>query len=233
MIKYILVILLLIHCNKMLSQTLTPTELLNKSIQYHDPNGNWNTFNGAFKIDMTMDNGSQRRSELIINFPKDYFYLKTIQDTITTEYSVFKNKNSIVFCGQKDMDSITLKKYKLNPERATLYKNYYTYLYGLPMKLKDKGTILNNVQLKKFHGKDYMVLQVTYDETVGKETWYFYFNPTSYALEVYQFFKDESKNDGEYILLSEEKLVNGIKMPKIRQWYYNKTNQYLATDTLK
>ena len=78
-----------------------------------------------------------------------------------------------------------------------------------------------------------MVLQVTYDETVGKETWYFYFNPTSYALEVYQFFKDESKNDGEYILLSEEKLVNGIKMPKIRQWYYNKTNQYLATDTLK
>jgi len=28
------------------------------------------------------------------------------------------------------------KKFSLSNERANLYKNYYTYLYGLPMKLK-------------------------------------------------------------------------------------------------
>ena len=68
------------------------------------------------------------------------------------------------------------------------------------MKLKDKGTVIHEkVKAKKFKGKDYLVLKVTYDENVGKDTWYFYFNPKTYAMEVYQFFKDESKNDGEYI----------------------------------
>jgi hypothetical protein len=52
-------------------------------------------------------------------------------------------------------------------------------------------------------------------------------------MEVYQFFRDESKNDGEYILLTEEVVVNGIKMPKNRAWYYNKNDGYLGTDILK
>ena len=56
-------------------------------------------------------------------------------------------------------------------------------------------------------------------------------------MEVYQFYKADDDgqmipDSGEYILLSEEETVNGIKMPKVRAWYYNKGNQYLATDTL-
>ncbi len=51
-------------------------------------------------------------------------------------------------------------------------------------------------------------------------------------MEVYQFYHEESKNDGEYILLTEEIEVNGIKMPKNRAWYYNKNHEYLGTDFL-
>ena len=50
---------------------------------------------------------------------------------------------------------------------------------------------------------------------------------------MYQFFHDESKNDGEYILLSEMITVNGIKIPKVRAWYYNEGDKYLATDNLR
>jgi hypothetical protein len=57
-------------------------------------------------------------------------------------------------------------------------------------------------------------------------------NPKSFALEVYQFFHDESKNDGEYILLTEEQVVDGIIMPKNRAWYYNEKDKYLGTDFL-
>ena len=53
-----------------------------------------------------------------------------------------------------------------------------------------------------------------------------------YAMEVYQFFKDESKNDGEYILLTGLEEINGIKMPKNRAWYYNNNDGYLGTDYL-
>ena len=57
-------------------------------------------------------------------------------------------------------------------------------------------------------------------------------------MEVYQFFrKDDDGNQkddtGEYILLTEEMVVNDIKMPKNRAWYYNKDDKYLGTDILK
>ncbi len=50
-------------------------------------------------------------------------------------------------------------------------------------------------------------------------------------MEVYQFFK-ETKDSGEYILLSGLETINAIKMPKVRAWYYNKDNNYLGTDIL-
>jgi len=112
-------------------------------------------------------------------------------------------------------------------------KNYYTYLYGLPMKLKDSGTIINEkVKREIFKNKEYLILKVNYTEAIGKDTWYFYFDPSTYALEVYQFYHDEAKNDGEYILLDSLETINGIKMPKTRAWYYNKDNTYLGTDDL-
>ena len=102
------------------------------------------------------------------------------------------------------------------------------------MKLKDEGTIIQDkVEKKTFKGKQYLVLKATYKKEVAKDTWYFYFNPKTYAMEVYQFFHDVSKNDGEYILLTEEEIINGIKMPKTRAWYTNKEQKLLGTDILK
>jgi hypothetical protein len=34
-------------------------------------------------------------------------------------------------------------------------------------------------------GKEYLVLKVDYQKEIGKDTWYFYFNPKTYAMEVY------------------------------------------------
>jgi hypothetical protein len=39
-------------------------------------------------------------------------------------------------------------------------------------------------------------------------------------------------NDGEYIILENELMIGGIKMPKDRAWYYNKDDKYLGTDYL-
>ena len=78
--------------------------------------------------------------------------------------------------------------------------------------------------------KEYWVAQVDYEKEVGNDRWYFYFDPITYAMEVYQFYHEESKNDGEYILLTEEIEVNGIKMPKNRAWYYNKNHEYANYD---
>ena len=231
---FLLVAFISIHS---FSQSLTGNQLLEKAIQFHDPNNQWSTFNGTLYVKMETPKRSPRLSKITIDLPNEYFRVRAKRDSISTIYELKKEKCSTSTIGEKFKKELTEEEWKQKLEedckRANLYKNYYTYLYGLPMKLKDEGTIIHQkVEKKTFKGKDYLVLKVTYDEEVGKDTWYFYFNPKTYAMEVYQFFKDESKNDGEYILLSGLEDINGIKMPKNRAWYYNNNNGYLGTDYL-
>ena len=212
---------------------ISSEELLNKSISYHDPNNSWNKFNGVINITMTRPDKSKRNSEVEINIPGSYFRSKVLQDTNTIEQVVKNNLCEITLNGRSTFSEDEIKKYRLTCDFALKMRDYYTFLYGLPMKLRDPGTIINpKVTTKSFKGKEYLVLRVDYTEPVGKDRWYFYFNPKSYALEVYQFFHEESKNDGEYILLSEEKEISGIKMPKIRSWFYNEKDKFLGTDIL-
>ncbi len=214
------------------SQEITGDELLEKAIKFHDPNGNWSTFNGELFVTMEIPKRSNRKSTIKINLPEEYFSVEAIRDTIVTKQTVDKGICSSVFNGNENPSSEIKKKFSLSCERANMYKNYYTYLYGLPMKLKDEGTVIDQkIERKKFKGKEYLVLKATYNKDVGKDTWYFYFNPETYAMEVYQFFKT-AKDSGEYILLSGLETINEVKMPKIRAWYYNKDNGYLGTDIL-
>ena len=213
-----------------IAQSISATQLLEKTIEYHDPQGNWDSFNGTFKVEMDMPEKPERKSTITINLPEQYFNLSELSEGKESFREV--NREDCRF-SNKDGGVVVAKNTDEQCERTVMMKGYYTYLYGLPMKLKDPGTILDPVVKKmKFKGKEYLVLRVTYDEAVGSDIWQFYFNPETYAMEVYQFFKGEDEKTGEYILLTDVLDVNGIKMPKDRAWYYNKDNGYLATDRL-
>lgn len=230
--RFFLLVLLL--SETVFCQSLTGPQLLEKAIAYHDPNGSWETFNNILNVTMTTPDVPIRKSEITINLPGHFFQVNATKDGTITEYTINKGACEIKLNGKSDLTEEELKTNNLSCERAKMYKNYYTYLYGLPMKLKDAGTIIHDkVETKTFKGKTYLRLKVTYDKAVGSDIWYFYFNPKTYALEVYQFFHDEAKNDGEYILLSDIETVDRIKMPKVRAWYTNKESKYLGTDTLE
>lgn len=228
--KPILLLVLLLGIIPAIGQTLSPQELLNKAIAYHDPNGNWPSFNDSFSVSMATPQRSTRTTLIHINLPEARFTAAATQDGLQTTYSVINGQCQVRV---SDPDAQVP-----DCQRAVMYKDYYTYLYGLPMKLKDPGTILPEAVLTKtFKGKEYLVLKVSYDAAVGSDVWFFYFDPITYAMEVYQFYKGDpagdGKDTGEYILLSDVTVVNDIKMPKVRAWYYNKDNVYLGTDTLK
>ena len=231
--KKLATLLIIFLAFKGYSQEITGKQLLKKAIQYHDPNRTWDSFKGALFVTMETPKSPKRVSEIKIDLPNQFFSVKAKSGKNVTEYIVEEDNIQMLFNGDKNLSDEVLKKNNLNKERATMYQNYYTYLYGLPMKLKDEGTIIHNkVERKTFKGKQYLVLKATYKKEVGKDTWYFYFNPKTFAMEVYQFFHDESKNDGEYILLTEEETIKGVKMPKNRAWFMNKEDTYLGTDVL-
>ena len=233
-IVFAIIITVFMSCEK----ELTSEQILNNSISYHDPNNEWNTFNSTFHITMETPDSPNRESVITINNPESAFYLKVVKDTTMIEYKVRGDNCNIAFNRSAQFTEEEAKANNLNCDRAKMYKNYYSYLYGLPMKLKDPGIhISETAELRSFKGKEYLVLKVTYDESVGSDNWYIYLDPETYAMEVYQFFKkDENGNQkddsGEYILLTEEMVVNFIKMPKVRAWYYNKDDAYLGTDIL-
>lgn len=216
------------------AQGISGTQLLDSAISYHDPNGNWKAFKGKLWIEMETPSSSLRKTVLELDLPANYFKSTVTKDALTVTSELDRGKCRLLLNGSNKIAPKLKDSLKITCDRAKMMKDYYTYLYGLPMKLKDPGTILDpNVVRKNFKGKEYLVLKVGYDKEVGSDTWYFYFDPKTYALEVYQFYHDERKNDGEYILLSEAISVNGIAIPKKRAWYYNKDDKYLGTDILR
>ena len=230
--KSIFLLFVIFSTSQFFGQEMTGLQLLEKAIEYHDPDGNWATFSGTFNVTMKTPTKSDRHSMIRVDLPNEYFNLFTTQDKTSYGYILDKEKCQIYYNSSIATEDEKIAN-NLSCERAKMYQDYYTYLYGLPMKLKDPGTIIHNkVVLKKFKGKDYLVLKVSYEKEVGEDTWYFYFDPLTYAMEVYQFYHEEEKNDGEFILLSGLDTVNGVKMPKKRAWYYNKGEKYLGTDFL-
>ena len=220
--------------NSILAQELTGPELLNRAISFHDPNNNWEAFNGTLHVKMETPNSSDRSSSVGIDLPNSRFQLKVSKDGDSYSYELDGADCKISLNGSTTFSEEDKEKFRLSCERGRMYRDYYTYLYGLPMKLRDKGTIVHEkVERRVFMEKEYLVLKATYEKEVGEDIWYFYFDPGTYAMEVYQFFHDESKNDGEYILLSGMEEINGVKMPKVRKWHYNKDSKYLGTDILE
>lgn len=234
MTKYIFALIALQISFAAFGQELTGEQLLEKTIAYHDPQDNWKAFKGKLLIEMETPNSSLRSTAIHLNLPANYFKSTVEKDNYTIESELDKGECVLKLNGSTSIFPRIKDSLNISCDRANTMKNYYTYLYGLPMKLKDKGTIIDSkVSKKTFKGKEYLVLKAGYDKGVGDDTWYFYFDPKTYAMEVYQFFHDEAKNDGEYILLSEMMTVNGIKVPKIRAWYYNTDDKYLGTDILQ
>lgn len=215
------------------AQNPTGEELLNKAIGYHDPLNQWSKAGMRGYIEQTLPDKTSSQVSFEFKNGGDYFaYAKTTEGN-KVERVVNGNVCTHKVNGSEDLSDKQIEENRLSCERTQRIRNYYVYLYGLPMKLKDPGTFVDEqVTTVQFLEREYLRLKVTYDSSVGNDTWYFYFNPETYGMEAYQFYHDESKNDGEYITLSEIIDFQGIKIPKTRSWYINKDDAFLATDDL-
>ncbi|MTI21045.1 hypothetical protein E1176_08440, partial [Fulvivirga sp. RKSG066] len=171
--------------------------ILSKSIDYHDPQGVWPKFQATLDITLQMPEGPSRHSMVTIDKPNQFFRLVEIKGNTSIERQLDKGDCKISLNGKSEFTQEEKEKHKLTCDRTKMYRDYYTYLYGLPMKLEDEGAQLDSLApLTKFQDKEYYRLKVTYAGEVGSDIWYFYINPTNYALEAYQFYHDESANDG-------------------------------------
>lgn len=214
-------------------EPLSGNEVLARSIAYHDPQSSWPAFAVQLQIRQETARGS-REDQVQIDIEGEHFRYSSTREgkTVLREYK--QGSYTAAYDGDSDLSDSLRQAMRLSNEQIDRYRNYFIYLYGLPMKLKDPGlSIADQVERVTFYGRDALKVKVTYDPEVGEDIWYFYIDPSSYALVAYQFYHDEQANDGEYILLEGELSVGGYRIPKNRTWYKNSDNALLGTDYLQ
>ncbi len=209
--KIIIISVLVAGFFQLRGQEITSKGILDKSVEYHDPNEVWPNFNYRLTFSETRPSGPDRNTEVQIDNTRGYFEV---------------NRNDEEIHGMM-MDSCFIKKGDVSCDRANMLRNYYLYLWGLPMKLLDKGTPLeDSFEEEVYNGVTCYVLNVPYD----KDNWFFYLDKKTFRMIAYMFFQEENK--GEYILLEDELNVDGMKIPQKRSWYTLPDSVYLGTDIL-
>lgn len=210
----------------------TGPELVEAAIAYHDPEGNWPRLRHTLVIDQSRPDGSERRATIHMDVARsDYSYREDTPDGLLIKGTAGGDCFASIGGQAPTEDQVTAL--RLDCPAIERMRNYYLYLWGLPMKLRDPGTHIDPaIGAGDFDGQPSRVARVTYDPEVGSDTWHFYFDPGSYRLIGYRFYHDEAAGDGEYILLSGEREVRGIRIPVERQWFTNTDDRYLGTDTL-
>lgn len=188
-------------------------KILLRSINYHDPESKWNSLETKLIFNETRPNSPDRSTIISLKNTDSYMKINRNEEEV---FEVSHNKAMVLKGGS-------------NEDRALVLRNYYLYLWGLPMKLKDEATPeLAQVKDEIVGEINCQVIRVVYQE----DTWYFYFNEQSGRMLQYKFYKDEAAGKGELITLENELTVDGIKIPKKRNWYSLPDSKYLGSDIL-
>lgn len=207
--------------------------VVEQTITFHDPQGVWQHGIFRMRLEETRPDGPSRETTLLIDNANGRFEIATQRDDAQIDGVLGRDGCEMRLNGSTLFSEEEREKYRLTCERLEWLRNYYAYLWGLPMKLHDKGTLLDpDVLETTYQGQSVQAVRVRYDPEVGSDIWYFYLDTETHALAGYRFFHDEAKGDGEYITLEGQVEAGGLRLPKARAWYTNAEDRYLGTDTL-
>lgn len=205
---------LLLTLPMMLNAQTTAEEVLAKSLKYHDAENNWSSLSSVFTFKETRPQGDDRATEITLNNAKGYMKIDRNGEEV---YEIAG-------------DDVKILKGKEDVTRALMLRNYYLYIWGLPMKLADEGTpditLVDNEQVGDVTCK---VMKIAYE----KDTWYFYIDTSSGRMLQYKFYHNNTPDKGELITLENELTFKGIKILQKRNWYTLPDMKYLGTDILE
>jgi hypothetical protein len=218
----------------------TADELLASSISHHDPQDVWS--NGRIHLEMEVvyseklaeQRGIEKMTTSLWLAPgHGEFRCIRAHDGGTVEYRIEAGEGATFVNGRSEFSDEDRERLRVGD--PLMYRDYFEYMWGMPMKLRDPGTNIDPVVRETtFQDQPVLALRVTYDPEVGTDVWDFFFDPDSSTLIGCRFFHDEAANDGEYIVFTAEvhDESSGLRMPGGQAWYYNDGRGHLATDSV-
>lgn len=203
--------------------------LLERSIAHHDPQGLWGTRPLRLEVVETRPGAEERTTRLTIDPVASLFELERRSGDQVMEGRIAPGE---CFWNLVAGDFSSEQVEGLSCESLERTRDYYLFLWGLPMKLRDPGTRLGPVTRVEVAGRRLLRLRVTWDPEVGTDVWDLEFDPHTSALVGYRFFHDEAAGDGEWIALDGELEGAGLRLPSTRTWHTNAGDELLGEDRL-
>jgi len=212
----------------------TASELIARSIAFHDPQSEWQELWATFSLRETRPGGEDRDVTLVLDVPRETFGYVMVAGADRVEKTYSGGTCEASLNGKTEFSEQESSQWRLSCEAIKGYFHYYLYLYGLPMKLRDPGTQISEMAMADaFLGQDVWSVKVTYAEEVGSDVWYFYFHKETAQLVGCRFFHNEELGDGEYIQFEGLQRVLNMQLPKNRKWFTNKEKKFLGSDHLE
>lgn len=194
---------------------LNSRDIIQKSIAFHDPDSHWNQLKAEFHFSssFSFNDSIPEALEISIDVAKNalrYHNLDRKVDFSFTPDSCWSHQNSSVVSLLSENGPSDCNNYKWT-------HNFYTYIWGLPMKLNDPGVIPSNKVLTTvINGISCYQVEIAY----AAETYQFYFAKENYELIAFEFLKNDNSGKGEYIILEGIYEYNSILFPAKRTWMH-------------
>lgn len=217
------------------AQPLPPADtLLARSLAYHDPAGLFMQRAHQFTLREQRPGSPDRQTTITFDGPGTTLALSQQRNGHDIEARVSQENCQASLDGDAAIPDSLVTRYRLSCEGLSWVRDYYAFLFALPMKITAAGTILaSEATDTTFQGQPVYALRVTFDAATGSDTWLLYLDKSTYALTGYRFFHNEAANDGEYIVLKGEASAAGIRIPRERQWFNNADDRFLGTDIIE
>lgn len=213
--------------------TIPSEAVLAGSIAHHDPDGRWATFDHTLVLRETRPDGDDRDTRVTIDLPGRRFAVASRTGETRLVRRMEGDRCSATLNGSDSFSPDEAREHRLTCDQIRFYRDYYTFLWGLPMKLRDPGARVDPEAWRtRFQDREALAVRVTYDPEIGNDIWTFYFDASSRALVGYRFTHGAASDDGEYVVLEGEYALEGLRLPRRRTWYRIADDALLGTDEL-
>lgn len=137
------------------SQKSNPdSALLQKTLAYHDPEGNWQKLKTRLYLSSADTAGKENTFEIEMDNSTGYFAHISRKDGKEIVKGMSGGKEFYLLDGKQEISAQDREKYDLTPEGVKWVHSFYGYLYGLPMKLTDEGVKTTDAKTNEESGRD-------------------------------------------------------------------------------
>jgi hypothetical protein len=231
----LLVFCITAHINPCAAQSDVPysaSDLLEKAIKFHDPEGKWNNYSGKVKLNTSFPDGNTYGTEIFeIDVAKNFYCCTRLAGGMKIIKGIKEGKIFRSVNGNINLTPEEINKFGIGDTGIIMMKEWHYFHFGILAYFRSVGSDLQNkVTRSNFMGKDCYLLTFIGDSSkVTEPRWagevIFYIDAKTFAVNGIQW-----TSWGVYEMLEGSLDINGIKLSKVRNYYTKEDNTLQGVD---